>query len=207
MESERSMSRREIVVNALLGSLLLLVLFVYFTAIAVIFMSGFLGFDWVIRRLLAGITLPADFSFFVILALITVWYSIGHARKGRWRNVFLDFVSIPLMGFAWFTLFPSIGGHGNAGLYVLPFFSMFPVFIVFDISGDTNLGRLRFFLATAVAAASVSVNSGLLGDGVLARTVANSLSVAAAAWMIGGIRKGWKKTPPDQPHALPTVGA
>lgn len=209
MERDRFMSRRDNVVNALLGTFLLLVFFAYLTAIGLIFWFGFAAIDWIFRRTLAGMTLPADFSFFVIWALITAWYGAEHMRKGRWRNVFLHFVSIPLMGFAWLTLFPSSIGaiSTHAELYALPVFSMFPVFIVFGTSSDPNLGRLRFFLATAVAAASVSLNTDLLGDGALARTVANCLTVAVVVWMIDGVRKGWKTTPPDRPHVLPPAGA
>ncbi len=200
------MSCRDVVVNTLLGTILLFVLFAYFAAIGLIFLFGFVGIGWIVRRVFAGMTLPAGFSSLVIFALIVVWSSIEHARKGRWRNVFLAFASVPLLGFAWFDLPSSIGGFGYAGLWVLPAVRWFPVFIVFGTSGDANLDRLRFYLATGVAAASVAVNSGLLGNGALARMVANFLLVAAAAWMIDGVWKGWRTSPPDQPLALPPAG-
>jgi hypothetical protein len=202
------MSRRDVVVNTLLGTILLSILFAYFAAIGLMFLFGFVGLDWIVRRVFAGMTLPAGFSFLVIWALIAVWSSIGHARKGHWRNVFLVFVSVPLLGFAWFALLPSsIGGYGHAGLWGLPTLRWFPVFIVFGTSGDANLDRLRFFLAAAVAAASVAVNSGLLGNGALARTVASCILVAAAAWMIDGVWKGWRRSTLDQSLALPPAGA
>jgi hypothetical protein len=205
LEYNPVMSRRDVAVNTLLGTILLLVLLVYFAAIALIFLFGFLGFDWVVRLAVHGLKVPTVLVAFGVLML---WYCIRDVRKRHWRNAFLFFVSAPLAVFAWFTSIPpSSGGNGYAGLYVLPVLSMFPVFIVMSTAGNANLDRLRFFLAAAVAVASMAVNSGLLGNGALARMIANFLLVAAAAWMIDGVWKGWRTTPPDQPLALPPAGA
>jgi hypothetical protein len=61
--------------------------------------------------------------------------------------------------------------------------------MIFSASGIVTLGRFYFFLASAVAAASVAVNSGMLGNGVVAHTVANCVLGGITVWFIDIVRK------------------
>lgn len=195
------MSRREIALNTLLGLFLLAVLFCYLTAIGLSFLFGFVGLDWIVRRLLPGIGLPAGFSFIGIWALIVAWSAVGHIRNGRWRNAFLLFASVPLMGFAWFGPIPlSSERYGFPGLHI------FPVFMVIGIAGHATLGKLKFLVTACVTAASLAVNSGLLGDGIVSRTVANCLLAVVVVWFIAVARANNKAADPDQALALPRAG-
>ena len=196
------MSRREIAVNTLLGTFLLLVFVAYLTAIGLIFLFGFIGLDWGARQIFPRMTLPVGFSFLGVWALLAAWSAVGHARKGRWRNAFLLLVSVPLTGFAWFTHVPSsFGSYGHVGLHV------FPAFMVIGIAGDANLGRLKFLLATVVAAASLLVNGGLLGNGTLSRTVENCALVVVALWLIAEVWAQYKTASPHQSLTLPPARA
>ena len=79
--------------------------------------------------------------------------------------------------------------------------------VVFSIANDATLGRLKFFLAAAIAGGAVLVNSGLLGNGALSQTIANCLLAMVAVWWIAMIRNNWKTEAADQPLALPPAGA
>jgi hypothetical protein len=201
MERDRPMSRRETFVNTLLGIFLLVVFFVYLTAIGLAFLFGFIALDWIVRSADPGASLSPGFSFLGIWALIVVWSAVGHARNGRWRNAFLLCVSVPLMGFAWFGPISSVEGYGLgfAGLYI------FPVFMVIGIAGEETLGRLKFLVATCVTAASVAVNGGLLANGTLSRSVANCLLAVVVVWFITEARAKYKTAGPD-PLAFPPAG-
>ena len=196
------MSRRDIAVNTLLGTFLLLVFFVCLTAIGLIFLFGFIGLDWVARRVFPGWIVPAGASVFAAWVLLSLWYVIRDLREKYWRNALLFFATAPLMGFAWFTpIQSSIGGNGHA------LFFWVPVMTVIAIADDATLGRLKFFLGAAVAGAAMSVNCGLLGNGVLSHAVANCVLAVTITWWIVTIRNKHKTDNPDLPLSLPPAGA
>jgi len=195
------MSRREIVVNALLGLFLLLVFFVCLTAIGLVFLFGFIGLDWVARRVFPGWIVPAGASVFAAWVLLSLWYVIRDLREKHWRNALLFFVSAPLMGLAWFTPFhSSLGAKGNNLVF------WFPVIVIITIAGDKTLGWLKLSLATALGGAAVLVNSGLLGDGPLAHTVANCVVAVAIAWWVAAFWISRKTESLDEPFIFPPVG-
>jgi hypothetical protein len=194
------MSLRDIVVNALLGTFLLLVFFACLAAIALVAWFGLIGLDWVVRLVVPGRTLPTEFLIFGTWALLSLWSGVGHARKGRWRNAFLCFICAPLVVLAWFSFFQSpIGGAGQVLSFWIP--------LMLLTVADASLGRLRFFLTAAIAGTAAAVDCGLLGSGTLSRTVANCLLAMVAVWWIAMIRNNWRTEAPDQPLALPPAGA
>ncbi len=111
------------------------------------------------------------------------------------------FVRASLMGFAWFTpIESSLGGNG------LAWFSWFPVIvIILTIEADETLGLLKFSLAAALAGVAMLANSGLLGDGKLAYTVANCDLAVAVAWCIAAFLIGRRNDSLDRPFTFPPV--
>jgi len=196
------MSRREIVVNTLLGMFLLLVFLIYYAAIGLAFLFGFIGLDWIAHRVVPGWNVPAGFSVFGAWVLFSLWYVIRDLREKRWKNALLFFVCAPLMGFAWFTpIRSSLGGNGHQ------LFFWFPVIVILGISNERNIGWLKFSLATALAGTALLVNSGLLGNGPLARTVANCDLALAVAWWIAAVLTSRTNNSLDQSFTFPPAGA
>ena len=191
------MSRRDIVVNALLGTFLLLVFFACLAAIGLVVLFGFIGLEWIVRLVVPGRTLPRGFSIIGIWTLLSLWNGIRHVREKRWRNAFLCFACPPLVGLGLFT--PVHTGQA--------LFFWVPVMVVFIIANDATLGRLKFFLAAAMAGGAVLLNSDLLGNGALSQTIANCLLAMVAVWWIAVIRHNWRTEAPNQPLALPPAGA
>jgi hypothetical protein len=195
------MSRRDIAVNALLGTFLLLVFFVCLSAIALVAWFGFIGLNWIFHLVVPGRTLPTRASLFVAWMLSSLWYVIRDLREKHWRNAFLFFISAPLIGLAWFTPFESsLGAKGNE----LAFW--FTVIVIITIAGDKTLGWLKFSLAVALAGAAVLANSGLLGDGILAHTVGNCVVAVAIAWWVAAFRISQKTESLDGQLIFPPVG-
>ena len=195
------MSRRDIIVNTLLGTLLLLVFFARLSAIALAVWFGFRGLDWVLRLVFPNWTLTTESSLFLIWTSIAVRSAAGHARKGRWRNAFLCLVGAPLIGFTWLTrVQSSIGDNGHAVFFFVP------VIMVIAVADDTALGRVKFLLTAAVAGAALSVNSGLLGNGLIAHTVADCVLAVTIIWWLATIRNKRKSDSPDPTLALPAAG-
>ena len=172
--------RRDMIVNTLIGTFLLSTFFACIVGIALAGWLLFIGIQWGVQRLLPGVTVPAWFWISGIWLLLSLRNGLRHVRERRWRNAFLSFIGAPLLILAWFTPVQSpLGGDGP------PLFFWVPVMMVITIADDANLSRLGFFLAAAVAAASVSVNAGLLGNGVLSNKVATGvIAVAFACWMV-----------------------
>jgi len=195
------MSRRDIVVDILLGTLLLSVFFSGLALIGLAALFASIGLTWIARRVLPGVALPVGSSLFGIWILISGWRAIREAQKRRWRNAFLFLISAPLIGMAWFTpIRSSLGDSGHPVLW------LFPVIIVVAIADDAHMGWLRFYLATSVAVAAVLVNSGLLGNGSLSHRVANCVLAVAVAWWITLVWTRRRAKAPDQPFALPRSG-
>jgi len=194
-------SRRDMIVNTLLGTLLLLVFFARFAAIALGVWLVFIAIQWGVPQLLPGVTVPAWFWVSGIWLLLSLRNGLRQVREERWRNAFLSFIGAPLLILAWFTPIDSPLGGDRA-----PLFFFVPVVMVISVAADAKLDRLSFFLAAAVAAASVSVNTGLLGNGVLSHRVASGvIAVAFVCWM-AQIRAGHKTYNSDQPVATPPAG-
>src|SRR5882762_8689174 len=197
MECNRFMSRRDIVVNTLLGTFLLLVFFACLAAIGLVVLFGFVRLEWIVRLVVPDMTLPRGFSIIGIWMLLSLWNGIRHVREKRWGNAFLCFACAPLVGLGLFT--PVHTGQA--------LFFWVPVMVVFSIANDATLGRLKFFLAAAIAGGAVLLNSGLLRNGTLSQTIANCLLAMVAVWWIAVIRDNWRTEAPNQPLALPPAGA
>jgi len=204
-----SMRRRDSVINALLGIFLLVVFFACLAAIALVCGLGFIGFEWILRRIFPGWTRPYAFAFGASWTLVLVWYGVGHARKRRRRNAFLFFAIAPIMGWGWALVVPfrsSIGDvRGVALLYCL-----LPMIAIMGLAQDAALGRLKFFLAAAIISAVVLVNCGLLGYSALSRGAAYGVLGATFLWCFSGVWTAWtghKPEPPDHSLAPPTASA
>jgi len=179
--------RRDMIVNTLIGTFLLSTFFACFAAIALGVWLGFIGMQWGVQRLLPGLTVPAWFWISGIWLLLLLRSGLRHVRERRWRNAFLNFIGAPLLLLAWYTPIQSpLGGDGS------PLFFWVPVMMVITIADDAKLSRLGFFLAAAVAAASVSVNAGFLGNGVLSHRVASGVIAVAFGWWMVQIRGAYK---------------
>jgi hypothetical protein len=98
------MSRREIVVNTLLGIFLLvtaLIIFLIFLAFVGADWLGLSAFKYLTGRFLPGLVIPANLLLLLIYAVSAVGYGVAHLRRNLWRNASLCFAVIPVIGFMW----------------------------------------------------------------------------------------------------------
>jgi hypothetical protein len=197
------MSRRDSVINALLGTFLLVVFFARYAAIGLVLVFALVGLDTVFHGVFrAGI--PFDLTLGVFWTLLFAWRGIGQARKHLWKNAFLFLTAAPVIGFGWM-LARSVDDHGVGLLYCF-----LPMIMVAGIAHDTNMGRLKFLLAAAVVGAVVSVNSGLLGYSALSRSVARGVLAVTLLSCFSGVWTAWtenRPTAPNRPLAPPAARA
>jgi hypothetical protein len=181
MESNPFMSRRDIVINTVLGFL-----------IVAIFLFPFLLFAVVAEYILRALNLSVGYLFpgtanlkVVILAvflIVSLVSAVGQVWKRRWRNAFLSFAMLPL--FASVCLADAHSLLGLRGPFWI--FGLLPIFAIPEASGPT---RSQFLLVASTICAVIAINTGLLGSGLVARIIAGCVLVGLALWFIIDVRQ------------------
>jgi hypothetical protein len=183
------MSRREIVVNTLLGLLLVSALPVFF----LVGLAVLKGASLVIASFWPQVAHPQNAAFVGFVALAALTSSVRHFRKRRWRNAFLTFAALPMILSFWFA-----GAHSSLGLG--GDFWIAGVLFVF-IPPDSAPTRFQFFAAATVISAVVAVNTGLLGFGLMSRIVSDCLLAGFYIWCVNEFRRNWNDTKDPVPQA------
>jgi hypothetical protein len=172
------MSRREIVVNTLLGLLLI-------SIPALLFLLGIAvlrGADQVVTSVWPQLAHSQDAVLLGFMALGALTVAIRHSRKRRWHNAFLSFAALPMFLSIWFA-----GAHSSFGLN--GDWLIASLLFAFFVPPDSAPTRFQFFVAASAISAVVAVNTGLLGSGFLARIVADCALAGYLAWFVWNARK------------------
>jgi len=176
------MSRREIVVNTLLGLLLILIWTLPFLlAIAVL-----KGACLVITRFWPHLAhfQNAEYLGITLAVLIS---AVRHSRKRHWRIAFLSFAAFPMILSVWFAgAHSSLGFYGNYQFVIVLAALFMPL--------DSVPTRLQFFAAASAICAVVAVNTGLLGSGLMARIVSACLLAGFSLWIVIEARRDSNST-------------
>jgi hypothetical protein len=140
------MSRRETIVNTLLGTFLLiaaLLIFLLLVAAAWLALSVIKLFA---DRFLPGVTLPTYVILSATYAALSLAYGVGHLRRKLWRNAFLCFSVVPVIALA--TLAHLLSPFG-----LNSFVSLWMVCIVLFTPEKSPVPRSEFFLSALVVSA------------------------------------------------------
>jgi hypothetical protein len=176
------MSRRDVVVNTLLGLFLVAVFLLPFLLFVVVAEYVLHALNQTIQHFFPGTDDPRILIVGVIL-LSSLVSGVMHARKKQWRNVFLSFAMIPVVASMWFA-----DPHSPFGLQAN--FWLLGLFPMFAIQEGSDLTRSHFFLAASVICAAIAFNAGLLESGPLSRIVAACVLDGALLWYIITLRRG-----------------
>jgi hypothetical protein len=174
------MSRRDIVVNTLLGLFLIAVFLLPFL------LTGYVlqALNLTIQHFFPGTVSPRILlvGFLLLCSLVS---GVTNARKKQWRSVFLSFAMIPVVASM------CLGDpHSPFGLQAnFWIFGLLP--ILFFVPGGSGPNRSQFFLAASAICAAIAINTGLLGSGPLSRIVAACVLDGALLWFLIGVRRGW----------------
>ncbi len=179
------MSRRETVVNTLLGMVLLITAVLIFLLFVAAAWLGISAIKYLADLFLPGVVLPAFAALFAIYGVCSLAAGVRHLRRRLWRNAFLCFAVIPVIAFAYFAspFLPS--GTGS-------FVSLWFIFIMLFTPEQSLIPRLEFFLAALVVSAFVIAASGLVGSGKVFYMVANFARLAAFAVIVIQVRRRQK---------------
>ena len=189
------MSRREIVVNTLLGLLLI-------SVPAVLFLLGIAalkGAGLVITHFWPQLAHSKDKAFLGFLALCLLPAAIRYSRKRLWRNAFLCFAALPMILSIWFGgAQSSLGLNGN--------FWVAGILLVSFIPPDSSPTRFQFFAVASAISAVIAVNTGLLGSGLTARIVSDCVFAGFFIWFAIDARErlSGPKNPGPQGPLFPT---
>jgi len=197
MESNLPMSRRDLVINTLLGTFLLitaLLIFLLSVAAAWLALSAVKLFA---DRFLPGVTLPTYLIVSATCAALSLAYGVGHLRRKLWRNAFLCFSVVPVIALATLAHFPSPFG--------LNFVSLWMVCIVLFTPKQSPVPRSEFFLSAFVVSAYLIVLSGFAGSGGLARII--SACTLLATVILLGIHARRNRSVIDTPHGASPASA
>jgi hypothetical protein len=177
------MSRREIVVNTLLGLLLI-------SVPALLFLLGIAalkGAGLVITHFWPQLAHSQDKAFLGFFALCLLPAAIRYSRKRLWRNAFLCFAALPMILSIWFGgAQSSLGLNGN--------FWVAGILLVSFIPPDSSPPRFQFFAVASAISAVVAVNTGLLGSGIMARIVSACLLAGLSLWIVIEARRDSNST-------------
>jgi hypothetical protein len=196
MGAEHFMSRRNILVNTLLGFFLIsvfaLLFFLAVGALGVVLKAG----NLFITRFWPQLAHSQDTIFLGLIASVVLTSAIGHLRKRRWQNAFLSFGIAAAMLSIWLAPSHSLGGQPALALVPWTFFLIFAI-----LPGDVRLTRFEFILGNSIVAALVAINAGLLGPDRLSNVVAICAQLAIVLLMVLHVRQNWRPT--TTPQVLP----
>ena len=172
------MSRREIVVNTLLGAILIGA----FALIAALFLGayslGLYGLGLVVKHFFPSISDDAGLlALICLLALMSIETAL---RKRLWLNALLAFLVLALPVSAWFVR--------ATGLRDVWWFYL--MFMLLLIPNDRSLRRWEASLGVALVAFRLLHNFGVLGNGTADLVVSNSTILALFAWAVVRWRLG-----------------
>jgi hypothetical protein len=186
VESNLVMSRRDIVVNTLLG--LFLVAAFLLPSLLVLLVAGYVlrALNLTIQHFFPGTVDPRVLIVGVSL-LFSLVSGVMQARKKQWRNVFLAFAMIPVIASMWLA-----DAHSPFGLQAN--FWAFGLLPMYAIGEGSDLTQSHFFLAASAICAAIAINAGLLGSGSLSRIVAACVLDGGALWFIITVRRGGSNT-------------
>jgi len=191
------MSRRETVVNTLLGIFLVAVFLLPFLLFFVVAGYVLQALDHGARYLLPGVVhYSSSLIFLSLLCLLSLVYGVTHLRRRRWQSAFLSFAILPMIVSVWFA-----DVHSPLGRDAL---WMWPAFLIVAIPTDSRLTRFEFIVGASTVAAAVSANTGLLGSGSLARTIADCVLVGLFTWFVIDVRQRWSSPKTPGPEAPPS---
>jgi hypothetical protein len=178
------MSRREIAINTLLGSVLILIFACSFAAAfaAIVFASR--AINIAVKHFLPGMAHSGNVAFYGFFGILLLISGIGDLRKRRWRNAFLSFAAVALILSIVFASPDSMFGLSGS----LAIFAILPVL---GIPADSSPTRPQFLGGASIVFFVVALNAGLLGSGTLARIVADCVLVGAFLWFAIDVRRRW----------------
>jgi hypothetical protein len=192
------MSRREIVVNTLLGILLISVWALPFLValVAAAYLAGPIG--GVVKFVFPAIHDPANVLFFCSFGAMLLVGGIRLMRKRRWVNAFLFFAGVPMLLSIWLA-----DSHSPLG-FNGPFWvsSLFPILAT---PADSAPTRSQFFIGASTICAVIAANTGLFGSGSVARISADLVTALLVVWFVIYMRPHWSspKSPVEQVPASP----
>jgi hypothetical protein len=191
------MNRRELAVNVLIGSALLLILFAVFAGGFGAIGLAFYLLNASVKHFFPALVRREDLVFYALICIWSLIKGIGHLRKRRLTNAFLSLAMIPSCA--------SVGlADPHSPLQDNSFF-IWPLLLVMLILSDSPLTRLEFMLGGFVVSATIAVNAGLLGTGTLAQVTTDSVFVSVIAviaiYFRRKPRRGFGQQPPSPTSA------
>jgi hypothetical protein len=183
------MSRREIVVNTLLGLLLV-------SVAALPFLLGIAvlkGADRLITSFWPQLADSRNAALLGFMTLAALTSAVAHSRKRRWRNAFLCFAALPMIPSIWFA-YPHSSFGLNGDFWIASFF------LILSIPPDSAPTRFRFFATASAISAVIAVNTGLLGSGLIPRIVSDSVLAGLFIWFVIEARRNSNGTTDQSPQ-------
>ena len=190
------MSRRDTVVNTLLGIFLLATALIVFLAFVGAGWLGLSAIKYLAVRFLPGLVVPTDLLLLLIYGVSAVGYGVAHLRRKLWRNAFLCLVVIPVIGFVWLGHPFSIFGTDR---FILIWF---PAMLLLAPE-HSPVPRFEFLLASLIAIVALALASGLAGTGNLVRVVSDCTGVACIVLVVVQTRR--RRATYDRETAPPAI--
>jgi len=151
-------SRRDVVVNTLIGFFLLAIAFLVLLAYVAALWITIWTIKVLAKRFFPGVIVPFPVAMFIVLGITSLAAGVGHLRSRRWRNAFVSLALIPVGTSIWFADPRSPYGPDGFAYLWLTLLALFPV-------EKFLLPRSEFFLSASILMIVMAVNSGILGFG------------------------------------------
>jgi hypothetical protein len=173
-------SRREIIINTLLGLLLVAAFAAPFVLLCVVFHFVSLAVGPTLTRWASSLGLPHDFEYVALIVFLSISAGIGHVRKHYWPNAILCLLIISAVASSW------LAGFGASNdLKIL----YWPTLALIVIGNDHKLVLWEVCLGTFLIVSALVRSIGLLGSGSLAQAFEFFTVVIAGLWLVIFVRR------------------
>jgi hypothetical protein len=178
------MIRREVVINTLLGTLLVLIFAFLVAATFGLIASAAYAIRLAVGHFLPGMVRPWDAVFYGFVSLAILIGCAKQIGNRLWTNAFLSFIAALTIALPWLLNSNPRTGLGDSLRFQVTWF----VFLL--LPQMTRISRGEFVACASVLAAAFALNVGLLGSGTLSTVAEISLSVAVIRWILIRARDG-----------------
>jgi hypothetical protein len=175
------MSRRDIVVNTLIGIFLISVFLSPFLLALVALAYIVRPVGQLLKTFLPGLSDPEDLLFFCVFCASFLVEAIRRLRKRQWTGAFLFLAGVPMLLSSWLARsYSPLGLNGHFWIVcILPMFFAYAGLV---------LTRIQFLLTASAISAIVAINTGLLGVGTLAYIAADCVWAGLLIWFAMDVR-------------------
>jgi len=178
------MSRREIAINILSGTILLLAFAL--PVLALVLAGEFLHrmIAPPIETYISSFGFPYDAWDLIVLSALSVWEAVTYIRRRYWMNVFTAGSIVAMAILIWFSKRPFGPSHDRSEV-------IWPFILLLLLPIQRPFRRWEFVSAGILVSMNIALNTGMFGSSTFAKAVDYGMGLGVMIWFALAARRGW----------------